>query len=893
MEIFLLPRGILSCRLDANELEHTELLAIQDAFSKDWRQGLLELVRQKALLFVSPTTRFWGQFTESYLLSLCHHVEGEAEWKAEPPTLFELKRLYESAPPMRGGEYLSPSVLFALWRALDAWVVYEASKLGGLAGFLSTWAPQWKQVGRICFHLAENKKNPEKPFAFLATYSAGVGGSGQARHVPMGQALKEFAGQKETARLKRLIHPVLQAAEKCGWVEALLSSGELYRPLAWTPEEAYQFLLSIPELEESGLVVRVPDWWKKRSRPRVSVTIGENKRVKLGAEALLDFDVSLALGDALLSDAERRELLQKEEGLVFFKGQWIEVEREKLEEAIQHWEAIQRHAEKGEISFIEGMRLLAGATQDLKGVEEEDEERSWAHVRAGTAMRELLEKLRTPEQLHQLRRIRGLQASLRPYQERGVAWLALLSGLGLGACLADDMGLGKTIQVLALLLHRKSEKKQLPPSLLVVPTSLLGNWAQESARFAPSLRLLLLHPAEVSRATLEEMAEDPNTAFSGVDLVVTTYTMLTRLAWLEKQRWFLAILDEAQAIKNPSTLQSKATKKLRAHARIILTGTPVENRLGDLWSLFDFLNPGLLGSHQVFKGFVKRLEEREREQYAPLRRLISPYILRRMKTDPSIVPDLPDKVEVTRSCYLTKAQAKLYKSVVEAMAEALDAPTPPDGIQRKGLILQSLLRLKQICNHPSQVTGDGDFSPKKSGKFEQLAEICEELASRQEKVLIFTQFREMTDALSSHLTEIFGRSGLVLHGGTSVKQRKQMVEHFQEEDGPPFFILSLKAGGTGLNLTAASHVIHFDRWWNPAVEQQATDRAFRIGQHRNVLVHKFVTVGTIEESIDALLQEKQQLANEIFSDGQEVRLTELDNDALLRLVRLDVTRAIF
>jgi non-specific serine/threonine protein kinase len=421
-----------------------------------------------------------------------------------------------------------------------------------------------------------------------------------------------------------------------------------------------------------------------------------------------------------------------------------------------------------------------------------------------------------------------------------------------------------------------------------VPASLLGNWRAEARRFAPSLKLTFLHPAETERHTLERIAKSPEQNLRQTDLVITTYAMLTRQDWLTQMDWRLLILDEAQTIKNPSTHQCKAVKKLSAQARIALTGTPVENRLGDLWSLFDFLNPGLLGSANVFKSFIKSLVAREENRFAPLRKLVGPYVLRRLKTDRSIIADLPEKTETTRFCHLTKTQIGLYEQTVRQLQSALQNA---DGIARRGLVLQTLMRLKQVCNHPSQLVGDGNYVAADSGKLLRLGEVCEELAQRQEKVLVFTQFREIIDALADHLAAVFGRTGLVLHGGTTVKKRKTLVEQFQRDDGPPFFILSLKAGGTGLNLTAASHVIHFDRWWNPAVENQATDRAFRIGQKRNVLVHKFVTSGTIEERIDAMIAEKRQIAAEILDTDGEINLTELPDDELMELVRLDVTRA--
>jgi SNF2 family DNA or RNA helicase len=373
-----------------------------------------------------------------------------------------------------------------------------------------------------------------------------------------------------------------------------------------------------------------------------------------------------------------------------------------------------------------------------------------------------------------------------------------------------------------------------------------------------------------------------------VDVVVTSYGMLLRQEWLTEQHWRLAVLDEAQAVKNPAARQTKAVKRIRADARIVMTGTPIENRLSDLWSLFDFLCPGLLGTQGKFKEFAKKLNERQEQRYAPLRSLVQPYILRRLKTDRRIIDDLPEKVEVQAFCGLTKRQAALYARLVRELSESLDGV---DGMKRRGLVLAYLMRFKQLCNHPSQLLGDGQYGAEDSGKFARLAELCDEIASRQEKVLVFTQFREMTEPLAGFLATVFGRAGLVLHGNTNVKHRQSIVDAFQRDDGPPFFVLSLKAGGTGLNLTAASHVIHFDRWWNPAVENQATDRAFRIGQKHHVLVHKFVCRGTIEERIDELINEKRQLAADLLEGGAEKMLTEMTDAELIRFVSLDVTRA--
>ena len=360
------------------------------------------------------------------------------------------------------------------------------------------------------------------------------------------------------------------------------------------------------------------------------------------------------------------------------------------------------------------------------------------------------------------------------------------------------------------------------------------------------------------------------------------------MPWIADTRWRVAILDEAQAIKNPGSKQTRAAKKLDAQARIALTGTPVENRLADLWSIFDFINPGLLGSGKEFATFTKRLENRPHNPYGPLRELVRPYILRRLKTDKSVIDDLPDKTEVKAYCHLSPKQAALYQQAVKELAAHLDSA---EGIGRKGVILSFLMRFKQICNHPSQWLGDGAWAEGDSGKFARLREIAEVIAARQEKALVFTQFREATVPVAGFLGSVFGRAGLVLHGETAVKKRQELVRRFQEDEQVPFFVLSLKAGGAGLNLTAATHVVHFDRWWNPAVENQATDRAFRIGQNRNVLVHKFVCKGTIEEKIDALMESKQRLSKDMLEGGAEMLLTEMKDDELLKLVALDIHAA--
>jgi len=514
----------------------------------------------------------------------------------------------------------------------------------------------------------------------------------------------------------------------------------------------------------------------------------------------------------------------------------------------------------------------------------------WAQVVAGRWLHEALKGLRGPEGLACVEPGSALNGTLRPYQQVGIRWLYLLSKLGLGGCLADDMGLGKTIQLLALLLVLKSPTpepgEEDPPSLLVAPASLLANWAAELARFAPSLKALVAHPSAIPASALKALGPEH---LGDVDLVITSYGSLLRIPWLTETRWRLVALDEAQAIKNPEAKQTRAAKKLNAQARFALTGTPVENRLGDLWSIFDFINPGLLGSSKEFTSLVKRLAEKPHNPYGPLRELVRPYILRRLKTDKKVIADLPDKTEVKAFCQLSRQQAALYQQAVKELAEQLD---DAEGIKRKGVVLSFLMRFKQICNHPSQWLGDGAWAEEDSGKWARLRDIAEVIAAKQEKVLIFTQFREVTAPLAAFLGSVFGRPGLVLHGETPVSKRQELVRRFQEVEEVGFFVLSLKAGGAGLNLTAASHVVHFDRWWNPAVENQATDRAFRIGQKKNVLVHKFVCRGTVEEKIDQLIESKRQISKDVLEGGAELVLTELKDEELLKLVALDINAAL-
>lgn len=881
----LTPQGhlLLAPDADAQSLSAELQRRLADSFAIGAGHGLLQLGAAEIATVLPPVLAWWRDFASRYVTLLCATPEG-ADIAIAAPDEQVLDALIADAPPMRGAEYLGAPVLSALWSELDTALRTElAASKQALQDFLKARHSAWTLVGRVHFNLAENRKDADAPFAFLATYTSRLSAHGKAQHLPLSQALKEFSDGKSRAQLLSLLKPVQGAAAQCGWLRDMVDAGEIYHPLRWTPADAFQFLSDVPKLEAAGIVVRAPRTWQagRPSRPRVQASLGARSPSLLGQDALLDFSMAVTLDGEQLNAGEVKALLKSTDGLQLIRGRWVEVDPKKLERLLQRFRAIEQSAADSGLPFAEAMRLMAGASLGEDAVDPADAD--WSQLVAGPWLAETLQGLRQPEGLAQVKPEPELKASLRPYQQVGVRWLYLLSKLGLGACLADDMGLGKTIQVLSLLLVLKREQPNARPSLLVAPASLLANWAAEAERFAPSLRLLIAHSSAMPGADLRALDAQ---RLKDVDLVVTSYGSLLRLPLLEAVDWRLAVIDEAQAIKNPGARQTRQVKKLKAGTRIALTGTPVENRLSDLWSIFDFTHPGLLGSEKVFAQFAKR--SAQAEHFGPLRALVQPYILRRLKTDKRVIADLPDKTELKAWCHLSPAQAVLYQRAVDDLAAALE---DAQGIGRKGVVLSFLMRFKQICNHPSQWLGDGAWGADKSGKFARLRELAEVIAAKQEKLLVFTQFRETTEPLAAFLGSIFGRDGLVLHGGTPVAKRRELVKHFQDDELTPFFVLSLKAGGAGLNLTAASHVIHFDRWWNPAVENQATDRAFRIGQCKNVLVHKFVCRGTVEERIDRLIESKQQLVKDVLENDAEILLTEMSDRELLDLVKLDIHSA--
>lgn len=713
---------------------------------------------------------------------------------------------------------------------------------------------------RVFFHLVENK-DPDFPFAFLATYAT-KGEHGKIRHVPLKYALTEY--QNDRSKLLALLSCLNRAAEVSELIGGFMDSGELFHPLKLTAQEAYTFLKQIEEIENTGILCRIPNWWKRNAAAvSMAVSLGDEKPSMLGFDALISMKPKLMVDGMELSEEDIRKLLAQTEGLAFLKGKWIEVDHARLERLLKEMEGQDR-----EITLMEALQMEMGTSTEGKEVD------VGVLVTNGKWLSSLLANLRKPEKIRKAAVPGTVKAVLRPYQKNGYAWLNYMDRLGFGACLADDMGLGKTLQVLAYLEKLRKQDKTARV-LLVVPASLLGNWQKEAEKFVPAMELSILHGGGAAALGKKVKAEP---AF----LNITTYGMVSRIKELKEIEWSCIILDEAQAIKNPGTKQTREIKQLSGRMRIAMTGTPIENDLTNLWSLFDFLNKGLMGTSAEFHDFCKKLKDCPKN-YAKLKSMVAPFMLRRLKTDKRIIKDLPEKLETIDYAGLSKRQVVLYRKVVDEMEKRV---VESDGIERCGIVLSTIVKLKQICNHPDQYLGQQAFAEEESGKFAMLREICETIYEKRERVLVFTQFREIIDPLAAFLREIFHADGYVLHGGTPVASRGKIVDAFQGEAYVPFIVLSVKAGGTGLNLTKANHVIHFDRWWNPAVENQATDRAFRIGQKKNVMVHKLVCQKTIEEKIDKVIESKKELAENVIGTGGESWITELGNDELLSLLRL-------
>lgn len=651
-------------------------------------------------------------------------------------------------------------------------------------------------------------------------------------------------------------------------------------------EGAHRFLSTVaPALEVAGFGVLLPSWWRRpasRLGVRLHAASASASRAagggRLTTSGLATVDWQAALGDEVLDLRELRRLAELKAPLVRVRGQWMELRHDEIAQLVAFLEEGRRR--RATMSVADVLRTVAGLSTPVPGVQVTGVDADGLlQAMLGDDLESTLVLQGDPP---------GFTGHLRPYQQRAVAWIELLERAGLGACLADDMGLGKTATVLALLQSERAgarARRSPGPTLVVCPTSVVGNWRAEAERFTPELVVVVHHGA--SRRRGDALAAH----VAGADVVITTYPLVERdRAALSGVSWHRIVLDEAQQVKNPGAKQTRAVRSIPAGRRLALTGTPVENHLGDLWSLMEILNPGLLGTEQSFRErFAVPIERYQAEDAASqLRVLTRPFVLRRLKTDRSIIDDLPDKLEITEHCTLTREQATLYQAVVDEMLERIASA---EGIERKGLVLATMLRLKQVCNHPAQFLGDGSAVAGRSGKLERTVEILGAVRDAGEKALVFTQFAEMGAMLQRHLQERLGCRVSFLHGGVPRARRDAMVAEVQSPEGAvPVMVLSLKAGGTGINLTAANHVVHYDRWWNPAVEQQATDRAFRIGQRRDVQVRTLVCAGTVEERIAGMIDAKRALADRVVGTG-EAWLTELSTDELASVLRLSAELA--
>jgi superfamily II DNA or RNA helicase len=756
----------------------------------------------------------------------------------------------------------APASLHDRWiralRSTDSVVAGTPAELRALAAQIAEWRrpvlDEHAAEYRLCLRIEEPQSDDEPwRIAYLL----------QSRSDP--SLLLDTKSAMATAATRRALLAALgRAAQVSPDVAASLrASSSVPSHCALDVAGVYNFLSETAWLlEQAAVGVILPAWWLGKNAKARIVTRARVKAPSttagLRADSLLDVNWSIVLGDAALPARELERLASLKVPLVRVRGQWVHVEPGELRAALDRVKAGRTELPMAEVARLE---LDAHVVVDAAG-----------------AARALLERLQGERSYAQLPPPEGLLAKLRPYQVRGYSWLRFLSAAGFGACLADDMGLGKTIQTLSLVLRDWREKPSAPV-LLACPTSVIENWVREAQRFTPELSVHVHHGTDRLRDARFATEVERRA------LVITSYALLQRDAELfATMRWRGIVLDEAQNVKNPESKQARAARALEAGYRIALTGTPVENHVGDLWSIMEFLNPGLLASQAAFKReFLIPIQAmRDTDASDRLRRLTGPFVLRRSKSDPRVIADLPEKNEMKVYCTLTREQGSLYAAVLRDLERDVDES---EGIGRRGKILALLSKLKQVCNHPAQFAKDRSHIAGRSGKLARLEEMLEEVLDVGDRALIFSQFAEMGELLVRRLSERFGREVLFLHGAVPKGRRDAMVERFQGNDGPALFVLSLKAGGNGLNLTRANHVFHFDRWWNPAVENQATDRAFRIGQTKNVQVHKFVCAGTLEERIDELIERKRAVAEHVIGTG-EAWLTELSGRQLRELVAL-------
>lgn len=859
---------------------------LERAFAASAGRGMLDLLRYGLPTGAAPVLAWLREWARERMMAYLRALRrGEEAGAVLRLNTQQAAALLESMPPL-GGDVLAACDVAAWAESLEPALVWLAEReCCSPETWLCRLGEGWQQLGMLCFHLAENagEATESAPFAFLATFVHKVGQDGRARHAPLGLAARLLAD--DAAAMLDILRPLRQVAAQSPFMAELVNSQAVYRPCGWSARQAYEFLQALPLLEQVGIETRIVNLWKTQP-PRVELEVklemaepGSGKpdaAPSVNVNSLLRFYPRVVLGDYHLTDEELAELLAgDEDGLVRFRGEWVRLDRDKLNGLLNSWRQAVRMAAGG-IPLMVGLRYLLGkrseALPQLPPLED------GARVAAGARLSLALSNLQFGNALPQLPP--ELAGTLRHYQMDGVRFLLNVTEAGFGACLADDMGLGKTLQVISWLVHLAQSDilgEGRGAALIVTPASLLTNWQEELRRFAPQLRVVVLHPYALNRQDSDYLRTNPEWLMRRAHVALTTYGIATRNELLARCSYPALVLDEAQAVKNADSQRTRAICRLSSPRRVALTGTPVENSLSELRSLFEFLNPGLLGTEKEFHALVQGMGC----DYTPLRRLVRPFMLRRLKSDPSLLPELPPKTEMPAFCLLTPEQARLYSREVENLRAVVAEPDPQT---RLTLVLPILGRLKQICNHPAQYCGESWFEPTASGKFERLGQLARQIAAAGDCCLVFTQYRSMIEPLHEYLTEIFGAPGLSLHGGTPIAERQRLVSRFQAVGGPRFFVLSLKAAGTGLTLTRARHVIHFDRWWNPAVENQASDRAYRMGQQQPVIVHPLICRGTIEENIHNMLMRKSAMAEQLLTGGLEKLLLHLSAEELMACV---------
>lgn len=877
-----------------------EYKKLNDSFQYSTPKGLLDLLNQPALFKKSPSLCYWYLFSFYYMRSFCLYCDLDII-EAIPYDETTFQKIIESYSTKKTKfTTQNEKTHLKIWQQLDRYLEEQLEIFPGSSRkYLETNHKGWEEVGKIHFHMADEctKKNDGLPFKFLATINLRIPGKPRNQFKPLGILLKDLKESSKKNIFNQIISPIQKAKEESSFVKDLWQKDQLFTPTQLTADQANLFLKDNLNITQNGIKCNMPKSWQTNpvKSAKLNLTLENDSNEKqslLGFSSLLRFNFYIQLGDQKISLEEFEKIKSKEEKLIEYHGKWIQLNPKKIDELLSNWQNALATTYKNGISFTEAIRLLSGLNLNQKNHLTGPNE--LLKIETNSLLESKLADIRTPKNFNVEKNLEDIKflflGSLRPYQLAGLQWLYSLTQLQLGGCLADDMGLGKTIQILALLSLRVFKDKISEPNLLIVPASLLGNWQQEIKKFCPTLKYFIYHRSFHSKDKLVELEEN----FYGIHLIITTYGMVTKESFFKKYSFQIIVLDEAQNIKNPGTNQAKAVKSLIGKVKFALTGTPVENNIWDLWSIFDFTCPGLLGNLPQFKLYCSNLENQDNPKadiYKGLKRLVSPYLIRRTKSDPKVISDLPAKIEMINYCNLTPKQITLYQKEVLLLKKSLESD---DGIKRKGAILKALIKFKQICNHPSQYLGDNSYSPSQSGKFAKLKELTEVIADNHEKVLIFSQFKELIDILQHFLTEIFSQPGLILHGSQSPSVRKKVVEQFSAKSGPPFLVVSLKAGGSGLNLIEANHVIHFDRWWNPAVEDQATDRAYRIGQKKNVLVHKFICKGTIEDKIDILIRDKKDLSSKLVqsSSGIGSSLMNLNNKDLLNIMSLNLNSSL-